>query len=137
MNGHRLIDIPRFTEPRGSLSVIEGAPLLPFNPVRFFYIYGVPDWAERGGHALKTNQEFLVALSGSFWIRLDDGSTAEEYVLDRPDQGLYVPPLTWQLLHSFTPCAVCGVFASELYDEDGYYRVYEEFLEAVRRNGTR
>jgi hypothetical protein len=92
---------------------------------------------ERGGHALKTNQEFLVALSGSFWIRLDDGSTTTEYKLDRPDQGLYVPPLTWQLLHSFAPGAVCGVFASELYDEDGSYRVYEEFLEAVWRNRTR
>lgn len=137
MNGHRLIDIPRFAEPRGSLSVIEATALLPFNPVRFFYIYGVPEWAERGAHALKTNEEFLVALAGRFRIRLDDGSTTEEFLMDRPDQGLYVPPLTWQLLHSFTPGTVCGVFASELYDENGYYRSYEDFLEAVGRTRAR
>ncbi len=113
--------------------MIEGKPLLPFDPKRFFYIYGVPEGAQRGCHALKSDEELIVALSGSFKIRVEDGESATEFQLDRPDQGLYVPPLTWHVLHSFTAGAVCAVFASAAYNADGYFRVYEDFLEAVRR----
>lgn len=130
----RIIEIPRFTDLRGTLSAIEGKPLLPFDPKRFFYIYGVPEGAQRGCHALRTGEELIIAMAGSFKIRVDDGDSAMQLQLDRPDQGLYVPPLMWHVLHSFTPGAVCAVLASARYDSDGYFRVYEDFLEAARRS---
>lgn len=114
--------------------MIDGKPLLPFDPKRFFYIYGVPEGAERGCHALRTDEELIIAIAGSFKIRVDDGDSSTELQLDRPDQGLYVPPLTWHVLHSFSPGAVCAVLASAPYNKDAYFRVYEEFLEAVRRS---
>jgi hypothetical protein len=128
----RVIDIPRIADPRGSLSVVEGRPLLPFDPTRFFYIYEVPQEAERGYHALKNSEELIIALAGSFTISVDDGHSKTHFELRRPDQGLYIPPLIWHVLHHFTPGSVCGVLASKPYDRDGYYRVYEDFLDAVR-----
>jgi WxcM-like protein len=131
----RIIEIPRFTDRRGTLSVIDGKPPLPFDPKRFFYIYGVPEGAQRGCHALRTDEELIIAVAGSFKVLANDGDSAMELQLDRPDQGLYVPPLIWHVLHSFTPGAVCAVFASAPYDGGGYFRVYKDFLEAVRRSG--
>ena len=131
---YRIIEIPRFTDLRGTLSVIDGRSFLPFSPQRFFYIYGVPEGAQRGCHALRTDEELIIALAGSFKILVDDGDSAIEFQLDRPDQGLYVPPLIWHVLHNFTPGSVCAVLASAAYNRDGYYRVYEDFLDAVRRS---
>ncbi|HEY4381884.1 MAG TPA: FdtA/QdtA family cupin domain-containing protein [Acidobacteriaceae bacterium] len=132
-----MVDIPRIADARGTLSVVEGKPLLPFDPRRFFYIYDVAPGAERGCHALRFDEEMIVAIAGSFTIRVDDGESVQEMVLDRPDRGLYVPPLTWHVLHGFSPGAVCAVFASAPYNPDGYFRVYEEFLEAVRERDAR
>src|ERR1700731_2822619 len=131
---YRIIEIPRFTDLRGTLSVIDGRALLPFDPKRFFYIYGVPEGAQRGCHALRTDEELIIAVVGSFKILVDDGNSAMELQLDRSDRGLYVPPLIWHVLHSFTAGAVCAVLASAPYDSDGYFRVYEDFLEATRRS---
>jgi UDP-2-acetamido-3-amino-2,3-dideoxy-glucuronate N-acetyltransferase len=113
--------------------VLDGKPLLPFGPKRFFYIYQVPEGARRGQHALRTDEELIIAIAGSFKIRVDDGDSSLELLLDRPDRGLYVPPMIWHELHSFSLDAVCAVLASAPYNADGYLRVYEEFLEAVRR----
>ena len=114
--------------------MIDGRSLLPFDPKRFFYIYGVPEGAQRGCHALRTDEELIIAVVGSFKILVDDGNSAMELQLDRSDRGLYVPPLIWHVLHSFTAGAVCAVLASAPYDSDGYFRVYEDFLEATRRS---
>jgi dTDP-4-dehydrorhamnose 3,5-epimerase-like enzyme len=130
----RIIDIPRFTDLRGTLAVIDGKPLLPFEPKRFFYIYGVPEGAHRGCHALRTGEELIIAMAGSFKIDVEDGDSAMEFQLDRPHSGLLVPSLIWHDLHSFTDNAVCAVLASTPYDRDGYFRVYEEFLVAARAN---
>ena len=127
-----LVEIPRFTDSRGSLSVIEGKPLLPFDPVRLFYIYGVPPTEERGHHALKRSEELIIPLAGSFTITMDDGRSKTDFYLHRPDQGLYVPPLIWHVLHGFSPGAVCGVLASRPFEEDDYYRKYEDFLGALQ-----
>jgi WxcM-like, C-terminal len=128
----RLIDIPRFDEPRGTLSVIEGKPLLPFNPMRFFYIYGVPVSEKRACDALKDSEEFIIALAGRFTITVDDGYSKTDFELNRPDYGLYIPSLIWHELHNFAPSTVCGVLASKPYDRNDCYRVYEDFLDAIR-----
>lgn len=132
MNRSRLIEIPRFVDERGTLSVLEGPPLLPFAPRRFFYIYGVREGAERGCHALRFSEEVIIPLAGSFHITTDDGRSKTDYLLNRADQGLYIPPLSWHVLHHFSPDAVCGVLASTPYNSSGYFRDYEEFLQAVR-----
>jgi WxcM-like, C-terminal len=130
----RIIEIPRFTDLRGTLSAVEGRPFLPFDLKRFFYIYGVPEGAQRAEHAHRTDEELFIALAGSFKILMNDGDSAMEFQLDRPDHGLYMPPLIWHVLHSFTPGTVCAVLASAPYDSNGYYRVYEDFLDAVRQS---
>jgi hypothetical protein len=132
LNQCRLIEIPRFADPRGTLAVIEGRPLLPFDPKRFFYIYGVANGEQRAGHALMRSEELIIALAGSFTISLDDGFSKSELQLSRPDQGLYLPPAVWHVLHSFAPGSVCGVLASTSYDSDGYYTRYDDFIAGVR-----
>jgi hypothetical protein len=129
----QIIEIPQFTDLRGTLAVVD-RPSLPFDPKRLFYIYGVPPGKQRGVHALKTGEELIIAMAGSFEILVDDGDSAKEFHLDRPDQGLYVPPLIWHVLRSFSPGSICAVLASASYDSDSYLRVYEDFLDAVQRD---
>jgi hypothetical protein len=129
----RLVAIPGFTDQRGTLSVIEGPALLPFQLRRFYYLYAMPTDARRACHAHKTEQEFMVALAGSFRVSVSDGESTKEFELNRPDQGLYVPPLIWHELYSFAPGSVCAVVASEPYNPSGGYYVYEEFLNALRQ----
>ena len=129
----RILAIPRFTDERGSLSAIEGPPLLPFEPKRFYYLYELPVDAHRGCHAHKTEKELIVALAGCFKVAINDGDSMKEFELKSPDQGLYVPALVWHDVYSFAPGSVCAVIASERHDPDDYYYVYEEYLQALRR----
>jgi len=129
----RILPIPRFTDHRGSLSVIEGAPFLPFEPKRFYYLYELPADARRGCHAHKTERELIVAVAGCFKVAVNDGASSKEFELKNPDQGLYVPALVWHEVYSFAPGSVCAVFASERHNTDDYYYVYEEFLNARRQ----
>jgi dTDP-4-dehydrorhamnose 3,5-epimerase-like enzyme len=128
----RLVAIPGFADQRGRLSVIDGPPLLPFQPKRFYYLYEIPTDAHRGCHAHKTEQEFMVALVGSFYVSVTDGDSSREFELKSPDRGLYVPPLVWHELHSFAPGSVCAVLASEPYNPGACYYVYDEFLNALK-----
>ncbi|OFW32086.1 MAG: hypothetical protein A3J28_08455 [Acidobacteria bacterium RIFCSPLOWO2_12_FULL_60_22] len=130
----RIIEIPRFADHRGILSVVEGPPQLPFEPKRFYYIYDHASGARRGCHAHRTEKELIMALAGSFQVLVNDGDSTREFQLNRPDQGLYVPPLVWHEVHSFAVGSVCAVLASQRYNSDDYFRAYEEFLEAVRRS---
>ena len=130
----RIIDIPRFADHRGILAVVEGPPLLPFEPRRLYYIYDHAKDARRGCHAHRTEQELIMALTGSFQVRVDDGNSTREFQLSRPDQGLYVPPLVWHEVLRFAVGSVCVVLASEHYNNDDYFRSYEEFLAAVRHS---
>jgi hypothetical protein len=134
MSLYRIIDIPSFSEPRGTLSAIESGPLLPFNPVRLFFVYGVHPTAERGCHALKSTEELIIPMAGGFTITVDDGYSKTEFELNRPDKGLYIPPMTWHVLRNFAPGTVCGVLASKPYDQNAYYRVYDEFMDAIRKS---
>ena len=134
LNECRIIEIPRFADHRGVLAVVEGPPLLPFEPKRLYYIYDHTQGARRGCHAHRTEQELILALAGSFQVLVDDGDSTREFQLHRPDQGLYVPPLVWHEVHSFAVGSVCAVLASERYNGDDSFRTYEEFLKAVRRS---
>jgi WxcM-like, C-terminal len=128
----KLVNLPKITDPEGNLTPIEGGRHVPFEIKRVFYLYDVPGGATRAGHALKTCQQFIIAMSGSFDVMLDDGTGTKRYHLNRSYTGLYIPALIWRELKNFSSGSVCTVLASEVYDEKGYYRDYEEFRNAVR-----
>ena len=123
----RLIDFPIVHEPRGNLSFIEGERHVPFPIKRVYYLYDVPGGAVRGGHAHRTINQVIIALSGSFDVVLDDGRSRERFSLNRSYFGLFLPNMVWRELENFSSGAVCMVLASEYYDEGEYIRDHEEF----------
>ena len=123
----RIIDIRKYTDNRGYLSVIEGGEDIPFEIKRIYYLYMVPE-AARGAHAHKELQQLLVATSGSVDITLDDGHDKKTFHLDRPWKGLLVVPGLWRDLDNFSGGTVLMCLASEKYDEGDYIRDYEAFL---------
>lgn len=128
-----LIDIPKIEDPRGNLSVIE-KDVVPFAIKRVYYLYDVPAGAERGGHAHKHTYEFLVAISGSFDVILNDGTAEKTVTLNRPYRGLLISTGTWRELKNFSSGAVCLVVSSDVYDEEDYIRDFDEFL-LSKKNG--
>ena len=124
----RIIDIRKYSDNRGYLSVIEGGMDIPFEIKRIYYLYMVPE-AARGAHAHKELQQLLVATSGSVDITLDDGKEKKTFHLDRPWKGLLVVPGLWRDLDNFSGGTVLMCLASEKYDEGDYIRDYNEFLE--------
>lgn len=127
-----LVELPRIADPRGNLTFIEGKRHVPFEIKRVFYLYDVPGGATRAGHALKTCHQFLIAMSGSFDVIVDDGIERKRYHLNRSYYGLYIPPLIWREIDNFSSGSVCAVLASEPYDEANYHRDYDTFLDTVR-----
>ena len=127
----RQIDLPKISDPRGNLTFIENNHHIPFDVARIFYLYDVPGGAIRAGHALKTCHQFVLAVSGSFDVVLDNGMHRQRYHLKRPYYGLYIPPRIWRELDNFSSGSVCLVLASEFYDEHGYYRDYKQYCLAV------
>lgn len=133
IDGVRVIDLPRISDPdgRGNLTFLEGGRHIPFPIKRVYYLYDVPGGESRGGHAHKALQQFIVAASGSFEVRLDDGREQRSVFLDRSYYGLLLPRMVWRELHNFSSGSVCLVMASELYDPDDYIHDYDEFLKAA------
>lgn len=129
----RLLEVPRFTDERGSLSVVESNGLIPFEIRRVYYLYDIPAGQVRAAHGHRSLQQLIIALSGSFEVKLDDGFETRTFRLDRPDRGLYVCPGMWRDLNGFSGGAVCMVLASELFDEADYLRNYQDFLTFARR----
>jgi hypothetical protein len=127
----RLIDLPKIIDERGNLSFIESGVHIPFDIKRVFYLYDVPGGSDRGSHAHKNLHQFIVAMSGSFDMVLDDGKDQKRFLLNRSYYGLYVSPMMWSRLDNFSSGAVCMVLASERYYEDDYYRNYADFIEAL------
>lgn len=123
----QLISLPKIEDPRGNLSVIE-KDILPFEIKRVYYLYDVPSGAERGGHAHKNLQQFLIALSGSFDVVLSDGKQEKVVTLNKPNQGLLITNRIWRELRNFSSGVVCLVVASEVYSEEDYIRDFDEFL---------
>lgn len=128
----RIIDLPKITDVRGNLSFVEGGNHVPFDIRRIYYLYDVPGGASRGGHGHKKLYQLMIAIAGSFDVLLDDGRGHKTYTLNRPYQGLVICPMIWRELDNFSSGSVCMVMASELYDEDDYYRDYVGFIEGVR-----
>ena len=124
-----VIDIPKIEDPRGNLSVIE-KDVIPFEMKRVYYLYDDHGGAERGGHAHKKTQEFLVAISGSFDVILNDREDSETITLNRPYRGLLITTEIWRELKNFSSGAVCLVVASDVYEEDDYIRDFDEFLKS-------
>lgn len=122
-----IINIPKIEDPRGNLSVIE-KEIVPFEIKRVYYLYDVPAGAERGGHSHKEQQEFLVALSGSFEVILNDGKTEKSVTLNKPFEGLLIKNGIWRELKNFSSGAVCLVVASDVFEEADYIREFEDFL---------
>jgi hypothetical protein len=130
-----LVDLPKIADPRGNLTFIEGGRHIPFQIQRVYYLYDVPGGAERGGHAHKDLYQFVIAMSGSFDVILDNGGQRKTIHLNRSYHGLLICPYIWRELNNFSSGAVCTVLASGYFDETDYLRSYDEFLAAARRDG--
>ncbi len=128
----RIIHLKKITDPRGNLTVAEQFQDLPFSIKRAYWVYDVPAGESRGGHAHKNLYQFLIALSGSFTVTLDNGNEQKSFLLNHPWEGLLIGPNTWRTLDDFSSGAVCLCLASEEYDEDDYIRDYDEFLKYIK-----
>ncbi len=123
----KLIELPKIVDERGNLSSIEGGNHIPFKIKRTYMIYDVPGGDNRGAHAYQVLNEFIVALSGSFDVLLDDGYEKRCYSLNRSYYGLYVPKMIWRSIENFSTNSLCMILASEKYNEEDYLRNYDQF----------
>ena len=122
-----LISLPKIEDQRGNLSVIEN-DTIPFEIKRVYYLYDVPSGSERGGHAHKNLQQFLVALSGSFDVVLNDGEKEFKFQLNRSYYGLYIPKMFWRSLENFSTNSLALIVSDQFYNEEDYIRDFDEFL---------
>lgn len=127
----KLIQLPKIENPKGNLSVIEGNAI-PFKMKRVYYLYDVPSGAARGGHSHKEQESFIIAVSGSFEVVLNNGNEEKVYHLFKPNEGLYVPTNTWRELRNFSSGSVCLVVSSDEFDENDYIRDFNEFLDYLK-----
>lgn len=130
----KLIQLPKFTDPRGNLSYVEQLNHIPFEIRRTYWIYDVPGGENRGGHAFKENQEFIVALSGAFDVIVDDGKHKKTFTLNRSYYGLYVPAGLWREMENFSTNSLALEFGSIHYNPNDYVHNYEDYLK-MRRYG--
>lgn len=124
----KIIDLPKIVDRRGNLSFLEGENHIPFEIKRSFWIYDVPGGEIRGGHAYRENEEFIIALSGSFDVVLDNGKEKQTFSLNRSYYGLYVPKGIWRQMENFSTNSLALVLASTTYVENDYIYDYNEFL---------
>jgi len=127
------INLPKISDPRGNLSFLESGNHIPFEIKRAYWIYDVPGGQIRGGHAYKTLNEFIIALSGSFDVVLDDGKKEEIFSLNRSYYGLYVPNGIWRRLENFSTNSLCLILASEVYNPDDYIYDYYKFKQIYNK----
>lgn len=121
------INLPKITDARGNLSFIENGKHLPFDIVRTYWVYDVPGGEVRGGHAYRENEEFIVAISGSFDIVLHNGQNEERYHLNRSYNGVYIPKLMWRSMENFSTNSLALILSSTKFDANDYIRDFEQF----------
>ena len=131
----KIIELPKFKDPRGNLSFVEQLNHIPFEIKRTYWIYDVPGGENRGGHAFRCNQEFIIALSGAFDVTVDDGVSRKTFLLNRSYYGLYVPAGLWREMENFSTNSLALEFGSIHYSEADYVRDYSEYLK-MKKNGT-
>jgi len=131
----KIIELPKFADPRGNLSFVEQLNHIPFEIKRTYWIYDVPGGENRGGHAFIQNEEFIVALSGAFDVIVDDGERKKTFTLNRSYYGLYVPAGLWREMENFSTNSLALEFGSIHYDEKDYIRDYQDFLN-IKKDGT-
>lgn len=127
MEEAKIIQLPKILDPRGNLSFFENSNQIPFDIKRTYWIYDVPGGEIRGSHAFKESHEFIIALSGSFDVVLNNGTTETKYSLNRSYYGLYVPNLLWRRIENFSTNALALIVSSISYDEKDYIRNFDEF----------
>ena len=130
----KLIELPKIHDPRGNLTPIEPGNQITFPIGRVYYIYDIPGGVERGGHAHKTLNQLIIAVTGSFDVNLDDGFKQAKYSLNRANKGLYISPMIWRTIDNFSSGSVCLVLASQKFSESDYVRDYKQFLELAKDN---
>lgn len=128
----KIIELPKFTDPRGNLSFVEQLNHIPFEIKRTYWIYDVPGGEARGGHAFRKNEEFIVALSGAFDVIVDDGATNKMFTLNRSYYGLYVPAGLWREMKNFSTNSLALEFGSIHFDVNDYILDYDEFFKLQR-----
>jgi dTDP-4-dehydrorhamnose 3,5-epimerase-like enzyme len=126
----QLINFPVVEDTRGNLAFIQN-DILPFEFKRVYYLFDVPSSAFRGGHSHINQHEILIALSGSFEVVLDDGFEKKTLLLNKPNIGLHIPTGIWRELQNFSSGSVCLVLASDIFKEEDYIRIYEDFLDSI------
>ena len=127
-----IINLPKIEDERGNLTFIEEENHIPFKIKRVYWIYDVPGGQKRGGHAFKEQQEFIVALSGSFDVVIDDGKQKQTFPLNRSYYGLYIPNGLWREMNNFSTNSLALVLSSTEFSEDDYIRDYASFLKYVQ-----
>ena len=128
----RIFNLPKVQNRAGNLTAIENNNTIPFSVRRVYYLYDIPGGEDRGGHAHKNLQQFIIALSGAFDVNIDDGKNKKIIHLDRPHFGLHIVPGIWRRILNFSSGSVCLVLASLPYDEYDYLRDYKDFLQFKR-----
>lgn len=134
INDVKIVELPKFLDARGNLSFAEQNNHIPFEIKRTYWIYDVPGGEARGGHAFRQNQEFIVALSGSFDVLVDDGQNKTTYTLNRSYYGLYVPAGLWREMNNFSTNSLALEFGSKHFDAADYVRDYDDFLK-LKKDG--
>lgn len=133
----KIVELPRFLDARGNLSFAEQLNHIPFEIKRTYWIYDVPGGEDRGGHAFRQNQEFIIALSGAFDVVVDDGQQKKTFTLNRSYYGLYVPAGLWRTMENFSTNSLALEFGSEHYNDEDYIREYGDYLKFRQQtNGT-
>lgn len=134
VNDVKLIELPKFADPRGNLSFVEQNNHIPFEIKRTYWIYDVPGGEARGGHVYKETEEFVIAISGAFDVTVDDGKEKKKFSLNRSYYGLYIPKGLWREIENFSTNSFALEFASTPYNEDDYVRDYNDYLK-LKSNG--
>ena len=129
-----VIELPKFSDPRGNLSFVEQKNHIPFEIKRTYWIYDVPGGEDRGGHAFRENQEVVIALSGAFDVVVDDGENKKTFTLNRSYYGLYIPKGLWRTMENFSTNSFALEFGSVEYSMGDYIRDYDEFLK-LKKDG--